>query len=80
MDPRLDPTIDPKRAKRILANRLSAARSKSKQRGHLDVLEGAHATLVQQKDELLKEAAWLRVRVLQLGFIINEPFSSEFYE
>jgi hypothetical protein len=29
-DPRLDPDIDPKRAKRILSNRLSAARSKMK--------------------------------------------------
>ena len=31
-DPRLDPTISPKRAARILANRLSAARSKKRQR------------------------------------------------
>ena len=31
-DPRLDPSISPKRAARILANRLSAARSKKRQR------------------------------------------------
>jgi len=62
MDPRLDPSIDPKRAKRILANRLSAARSKNKQRGHLDILEGAHNQLLQQKEELMRETAWLRVR------------------
>ena len=37
-DPRLDPAIDPKRAKRILANRLSAARSKLKQKSHLEAL------------------------------------------
>ena len=36
-DPRLDPSIDPKRARRILANRLSAARSKMKQKSHVDV-------------------------------------------
>ena len=37
-DPRLDPGIDPKRARRILANRLSAARSKMKQKSHVEVL------------------------------------------
>lgn len=36
-DPRLDPAIDPKRARRILANRLSAARSKMKQKSHVEV-------------------------------------------
>lgn len=36
-DPRLDPSVDPKKARRILANRLSAARSKLKQRSQLDV-------------------------------------------
>ncbi len=36
-DPRLDPGIDPKRARRILANRLSAARSKMKQKSHVEV-------------------------------------------
>ena len=61
MDPRLDPNVDPKRAKRILANRLSAARSKNKQRGHLESLENAKTLLTHQKQELLKEAAWLRV-------------------
>ena len=37
-DPRLDPSVDPKRARRILANRLSAARSKMKQKSHVEVL------------------------------------------
>ena len=36
-DPRLDPSVDPKKARRILANRLSAARSKLKQRSQVDV-------------------------------------------
>lgn len=63
MDPRLDPSIDPKRAKRILANRQSAARSKNKQRGHLDGLENTQLALTNKKSELLKEAAWLRVSV-----------------
>mmetsp|Transcript_19171 Transcript_19171/g.53462 ORF Transcript_19171/g.53462 Transcript_19171/m.53462 type:complete len:418 (-) Transcript_19171:340-1593(-) len=63
MDPRLDPNVDPKRAKRILANRLSAARSKNKQRGQLDGLENAKNLLTHQKQELLKEAAWLRAEV-----------------
>ena len=36
-DPRLDPSIDARRAKRILANRLSAARSKMKQKNQMDV-------------------------------------------
>jgi hypothetical protein len=36
-DPRLDPSVDPKRARRILANRLSAARSKMKQKSHVEV-------------------------------------------
>lgn len=37
MDPRLDPNIDERKAKRILANRLSAARSKMKQKNQMDV-------------------------------------------
>lgn len=36
-DPRLDPNIDARRAKRILANRLSAARSKLRQKNQMDV-------------------------------------------
>ena len=63
MDPRLDPSIDPKRAKRILANRQSAARSKNKQRGHLDTLQGTQNVLGHQKSVLLKEVAWLRAEV-----------------
>ena len=69
MDPRLDPSIDPKRAKRILANRQSAARSKNKQRGHLDSLEAAQNVLVRQKSILLKEVAWLRVRFFCCHFV-----------
>ena len=48
-DPRLDPTIDPKRAKRIVANRESAARSKTKQKQHLEYLKNTHKELVAQK-------------------------------
>lgn len=51
-DPRLDPGIDPKRARRILANRLSAARSKMKQKSHVEVrplpLQCPQAALVKQ--------------------------------
>ena len=36
-DPRLDPNIDERKAKRILANRLSAARSKMKQKNQMEV-------------------------------------------
>ena len=38
-DPRLDPTIDPKKAKRILANRISAARSKIRQKVVMETLK-----------------------------------------
>lgn len=38
-DPRLDPNIEPKKAKRILANRLSAAKSKMRQRVLSESLE-----------------------------------------
>ena len=37
LDPRKDPKVDPGKAKRILANRLSAARSKMKARSHATV-------------------------------------------
>ena len=37
-DPRLDPSIDERKAKRILANRLSAARSKMKQKNQTEVI------------------------------------------
>lgn len=38
-DPRLDPSIDPRKARRILANRISAARSKLKQKLILEGLK-----------------------------------------
>ncbi len=38
-DPRLDPSIDPRKARRILANRISAARSKLKQKLLLEGLK-----------------------------------------
>lgn len=44
-DPRLDPSVDPKKAKRILANRMSAARSKLKQRELVDGLRAKHDIL-----------------------------------
>lgn len=37
LDPRKDPKVDPGKARRILANRLSAARSKMKARSHATV-------------------------------------------
>ena len=36
----MDPSVDPKRAKRILANRLSAAKSKLKQKSQVQVRDG----------------------------------------
>ena len=45
-DPRLDPNIDDRRAKRILANRLSAARSKMKQKNQMDVSYSVHVANV----------------------------------
>lgn len=47
-DPRLDPSVDPKKAKRIVANRRSAARSKQKQRRHVESLQLQHDTLMIQ--------------------------------
>ena len=37
--------IDPKKAKRIIANRASAARSKMKQKEHLEKLKKTHSEL-----------------------------------
>ncbi|WZN62765.1 BZIP domain-containing protein [Chloropicon roscoffensis] len=54
-DPRLDPNIDPKRAKRIIANRESAARSKAKQKEHLESLKNLHQSLTEQKSSIEKE-------------------------
>ena len=54
-DPRLDPNIDPKRAKRIIANRESAARSKAKQKQHLENLKNLHQSLTEQKSSIENE-------------------------
>lgn len=56
-DPRLDPNIDERRAKRILANRLSAARSKMKQKNQMDVLSGMIKQLEAHKKDLTSDAA-----------------------
>ena len=47
-DPRLDPNMDPRKAKRIVANRESAARSKQKQKRHVESLQLQHDTLMIQ--------------------------------
>ena len=54
-DPRLDPSICPKKAKRIIANRASAARSKAKQKKHLENLKTMHQTLFVQKNSIQQE-------------------------
>lgn len=43
LDPRRDPRVDPARAKRVLANRLSAARSKMKARSQATVSSTSHS-------------------------------------
>ena len=58
-DPRLDPSIDPKKAKRILANRKSAARSKNKQKESLEQLKQSHNYLLHMKDSLKSEMGTL---------------------
>lgn len=55
VDPRLDPNIDPKRAKRILANRQSAAKSKQKQRLLGDTLKRQQESLLRQKNRAAEE-------------------------
>ena len=55
MDPRMDPNIDPKKAKRILANRLSAAKSKLKQKTAMENLKVRIQGLEQNKIELEHE-------------------------
>lgn len=58
-DPRLDPNIDERKAKRILANRLSAARSKMKQKNQMDVLSGIIDQLEYHNKELHEDVAEL---------------------
>lgn len=50
INPFLDPAVDPKRAKRVLANRLSAARSKARQRSLLQNLLETYEQLCQKKE------------------------------
>ncbi|KAK9908303.1 hypothetical protein WJX75_005720 [Coccomyxa subellipsoidea] len=59
-DPRLDPSVDPKRARRILANRLSAARSKMKQKSHVEALRRKVEILTFHKSNLAAEIEKLR--------------------
>lgn len=47
-DPRLDPNMDQRKAKRIVANRKSAARSKQKQKRRVETLQLQHDTLMIQ--------------------------------
>lgn len=58
-DPRLDPNIDERKAKRILANRLSAARSKMKQKNQMDVLSGIIDQLEHHNKELHEDVSEL---------------------
>ncbi|GMH35659.1 hypothetical protein BSKO_03527 [Bryopsis sp. KO-2023] len=74
-DPRLDPNICPRKAKRIVANRQSAARSKQKQKQHLENLQLQHDTLTiqtllcrREKEKLEKENGNLAkdIKILEL--------------
>lgn len=74
-DPRLDPNMCPKRAKRIVANRLSAAKSKQKQKEQIEKLQLQHDTLTiqtllrrREKEKLEKETILLAkdVGILEL--------------
>lgn len=60
VDPRHDPEIDPKRAKRILANRESAARSKLKQKLLMETLKTRQDVLVTQRMTAQEELDLLR--------------------
>lgn len=81
-DPRLDPNICPRKAKRIVANRQSAARSKQKQKQHLESVQLQHDTLTiqtllctREKEKLEKENSNLSKDVsvleleIQVGFV-----------
>ncbi|GIL53862.1 hypothetical protein Vafri_9378 [Volvox africanus] len=59
-DPRLDPSIDPRKARRILANRISAARSKLKQKLILEGLKARYQQLLSSKNEYSRELAELK--------------------
>lgn len=59
-DPRLDPNIDPRKARRILANRISAARSKLKQKLLLEGLKVRYDQLVSSKEQYSRELSELK--------------------
>ena len=65
-DPRLDPDIDPKRAKRILANRQSAARSKLKQKVLMDGLRSRQNVLAVQREAVTQELCHLSHKCREL--------------
>lgn len=54
-DPRLDPTVDPKKARRIVANRISAAKSKLKQKSEIEVLRAQLSEVTGQRDALQQQ-------------------------
>lgn len=54
-DPRLDPTVDPKKARRIVANRISAAKSKLKQKSEIEVLKAQLSEMTAQRDTLQQQ-------------------------
>ena len=60
-DPRMDPNIDPKKARRILANRLSAAKSTMKRKMRLEALQRRIQGLVEKRSELEREVAELEL-------------------
>ncbi|GAX80783.1 hypothetical protein CEUSTIGMA_g8219.t1 [Chlamydomonas eustigma] len=59
-DARLDPSIDPKKAARIMANRLSAARSKLRQKASSLGLTAKLSVLMSQRLKLSKEVERLK--------------------
>ena len=77
-DPRLDPSIDPKKAKRILANRISAARSKIRQKVVMETLKlpgGSEDAMA------LKQALNIKVsdQSSNRSLINNDPTNSATY-
>ncbi|KAK9800764.1 hypothetical protein WJX73_009280 [Symbiochloris irregularis] len=74
-DPRLDPAVDPKKARRILANRLSAARSKLKQRSQIDDLQKQIENLERDKEAMAEDMATMQAACneqLQIGSSLGQ--------
>lgn len=65
-DPRLDPAVDPKRAKRILANRNSAAKSKLKQKLVMEGLKTKHQVLLCQQQVVARQVAEMKRHLANL--------------